>query len=327
MKISFTVCSANYLPYAKSVGDSLIRFNPDHQFIIVLLDRRPEKDLLFFAPHQIIAAEDMQLPYLAEMNERYTIFELSCALKPFAADHIFTNFSACDELYYFDSDILVYGKMHAASKLLNDHPLVLTPHLATAKQFEGRAQADLDNLHTGIYNAGFFGLRRHEESHKFLQWWMERMRLYCYNDAVHGLFVDQLWLSLAPNIFTHTAILREEGYNMAYWNFAERSLRMHNDSYLVNDQPLVFFHFSGYDIEQANILSKHAAKFTFENSPEFIPLFNDYRNAAIANNRDDYFTLLPFFGKKPAPLVPATGPAPREKNFFKRKSRKWFGKI
>ena len=328
MKISFTVCSANYLPYAKSLGDSLIRFNPDHRFIIVLTDRLPAKDLLFFKPHQILTAEDMQLTDLAEMNERYTIFELSCAMKPFAADYIFKQYSDCDELYYFDSDILVYGEMHVASAMLKKNPILLTPHLATPNQFEGRENADLDNLHTGIYNAGFFGLSRHEESNKFLQWWMERMRLYCYNDAAHGFFVDQLWLSLVPNIFLNTAILRDVGYNMAYWNFPERSLRIHGDHYLVNEkQALIFFHFSGYDLDPGTILSKHSAKFTFANSPEFIPLYTDYRNAALANNRDEYFTLTPYFGKKPAAPVINSEPPASVENSFKSKYLKWFRKI
>ena len=70
MKISFTICSANYLPFAKSLADSLVKYNPDHRFYIILLDRVPEKDMSFFQPHRLITAEEMQVTGFEEMNEK-----------------------------------------------------------------------------------------------------------------------------------------------------------------------------------------------------------------------------------------------------------------
>lgn len=330
MKISFTICSANYLPFAKSLADSLVKYNPGHRFFIVLLDRLPEKDMSFFQPHRLITIEEMHIAGFEEMNEKYSIFELSCAMKAFAADYIFRTESSCDQLFYFDSDILVYGTLTEAEHALEKNPILLTPHLAKTTLFETRDKVERDNLRTGIYNAGFFGLARHAETNAFLSWWMDRMSKYCYNDADHGLFVDQLWLNLVPLSFRNTVIFYNEGYNVAYWNFGERSVRLTNNGYIVNDKyPLIFFHFSGYDLEPGDVLCKHFPLYTFETHPAFIPLYQQYKEAANTNNKDDYFSLVPQLGKPreviPEEPPPPPPPPPREKNLFKRKYKKWFG--
>ncbi len=135
MKISYTICSANYLPYAKALADSLIHFNPDHRFIIILADRNYDAQKNSIAPHTIIAADDLALPFFEEMNERYSIFELSCALKPFEAEYLFRTYKDCDLLFYFDTDIMLFGSLSAAEKALNINPLLFTPHLATVAPF------------------------------------------------------------------------------------------------------------------------------------------------------------------------------------------------
>ena len=37
----FTLCAANYLAHAKTLGESLAQHNPDYHFVIGLVDRLP----------------------------------------------------------------------------------------------------------------------------------------------------------------------------------------------------------------------------------------------------------------------------------------------
>lgn len=291
MKIAYTICSANYLPFAKSLADSLVQHNPGYQFVIGLLDTYRSYDPAFFAPHQIIPVQEMNISVLEELNARYSIFELSCALKPFVAEYLFQTKNTCDTLFYFDSDILVYGPLSAAEAILQNHSIVLTPHISIPPTNKSFVSTELDVLRTGLYNAGFFGLSRTETTH-FLNWWEERLADYCFNDAAHGLFVDQLWLDLVPLYFKDTFILYNPGYNVAYWNFNERQIEYKDDKYKINETySLTFFHYSGYDIYRPDMISKHQKAYSFEELPHLKPLFQNYIDAVMKNNSADLLSL------------------------------------
>ena len=324
MKVSFTICSANYLPYAKSLGDSFIKYNSDHLFIIILLDKGSQYYNSFAAPHTIINVEDMKLEFFEEMNERYDIFELSCALKSFVADYIFRTFSHCELLFYFDADILVFNSLKKAETFLSDHSILITPHLATLNNFDNRIDIEKMIIRAGVFNAGFFGLKRGEETQCFLDWWMRKMRFYCYNDFPTALFVDQIWLNFVPVLFKNSVVLNDLGYNAAYWNMGERKLISKEGQYFINEAiPLAFFHFSGHDFKNQFLLSKYFPKYTFEYLPECKALFQDYKNRVVENRLEYFSEIKPFYGTH-TPFTLRSQSKTREKNFFKRKYKKWF---
>lgn len=324
MKLAYTICSANYLPYAKSLADSVIQHNPDFTFIIALADTFRDYDSTFFSPHSILTVTDMELPFFEEMNERYNIFELSCALKPYVAEKLFQTYPESDVAFYFDSDILVYHSLNEAEEILQTHPLVITPHISSPLPYQEIISTELDVLRTGLYNAGFFGLKKSEECFSFLNWWKERMRYHSFNDAAHGLFVDQLWLDLVPLYFKKSYVLLHPGYNMAYWNFSERRLTLKDEQYYVNETfPLVFFHFSGHNIFQPESISIHQKKHSFEALPEYQPLYEAYRQAALKNNQHNFFALPVTLGKQ-LPIIEEIVRPLKKKGFFKRKFDKLF---
>jgi hypothetical protein len=318
---AYTVCSANYLPFAKALGDSLLQHNPDFTFIIALADTFNDYDAAFFAPQKIVPVQEMQVPSLDELNSRYNIFELSCALKPFVAQFILASNKECSVLFYFDSDILLYGPLTLAETILQDNFLVLTPHLAVPLPYDISVKTEMDVLKTGLYNAGFFGLSNRAETMVFLDWWKKRLQHHCYNNAANGLFVDQLWLNFAPLYFRKTCVLFDPGYNLAYWNFSERKLSEDKGALVVNEKhPLVFYHFSGYDFALPEAISKHHQTYTFENMPEYRPLFAHFRDSVMKNKAEAFFALVPGMGKPPTAKKPE-----KRKGFFKRKFQKLFG--
>jgi hypothetical protein len=299
MNIAYTICSANYLPYAKTLADSFVEHNRDSLFIIALLDTYSNIDAAFFAPHQIIPVADMAIRELDDLNSSYDIFELSCALKPFVAEYILTAYSQSSVVFYFDADIQVFGSLENATAILQHHPLLLTPHVSCAPKDISTVNLELGLLRTGLYNAGFFGVNRSATTFHFLSWWKGRLKDYCVNDAEHGLFVDQLWLNLAPVYFRETFVLHDAGYNVAYWNFEERKLTFNDEQIRVNEnEQLVFFHFSGYDFSMPHTLSKHKKDYTFDSHRSYAPLFENYKTLVLKNNAADYFSLPVTMGKR-----------------------------
>lgn len=312
MKIAFTICSANYLPFAKALGDTFIKHNSDYKFLIVLLDNLPDTDLNFFNPHTIIEITQLQIQEFEEMNSKYNIFELSCALKPFVLEYFIQSNPTADVVIYFDSDILVFNKLLACEEVLKSQSVVITPHIIHPLSEDGLFPNEEIILKAGLYNAGFIAVNNSKDALNFIAWWKERLLMKCFNDTQKGLFVDQLWLSYVPLFFPSTCVLKNPGYNVAYWNLQERNLTI-VDNYCINgESELVFFHFSGFDIHNPEVISKYQNRFSFETKPEYKILFEEYTNRVLANGYEEYKVLQPAFGFVKE-IIP-----PKKKPFLKR---------
>jgi hypothetical protein len=206
--------------------------------------------------------------------------ELNMALKPHAIQFLFERFGF-DAVLYFDADIRVYGPLGALLEKLNHHSLILTPHL-TRPLGDGGRPSDLDILRAGVYNGGFVLVRNCEEGKSFLRWWKSRLQDHCLVDLPNGLFVDQHWLDFVPSFFPQAVILREPGYNVAYWNLGERRIERTGDGWIANGQPLYFFHFSGFNPERPEGISRHQDRYSLSTlgEPERA-LFLDYAKEVL----------------------------------------------
>ena len=86
------------------------------------------------------------------------------------------------------------------------------------------------------------------QGRRFIDWWADRLRQFCYDEVPNGLFTDQRWVDLAPAFFDDIAIVREPEYNVATWNLTHRrATGTAPYEIMINDRPLVFYHFSGFD--------------------------------------------------------------------------------
>jgi len=133
--------------------------------------------------------------------------------------------------------------------------MLLTPHVTEPLPRDGKRPDERDLLLAGIYNLGFLALSA-ETAKRLLPWWRERLRRDCLNDPARGLFVDQRWIDFAPALF-HPMILKDSGFNVAYWNLPHRVLTRDGQRILVNGRPLRFFHYSGFSSHAPHLLSKH----------------------------------------------------------------------
>ena len=324
MKLALTICSANYLPYAKALGDSLIEHNSDYTFYIVLLDSYSDFDKEYFQPHTIISIEEIQLAELEEMNSRYSIFELSCALKPFVTEYFLNKETDVELVCYFDSDILIFNKLSEIENKIKHSSILLTPHISVPFVEDGNSPGEETILRAGIFNGGFFAVKKTAETFQFLSWWKTRLFKFCYNDAINGLFVDQIWLNYVPVFFNGVHILDNPGYNVAYWNLHQNEVELINETFYVNkNYPLAFYHYSGYDINSPEIISKHQNRFTFETKPEIIPLYKKYTESVLKNDYLKFASLKSTFGFVKEVLPP---PAMKTKKFSKEFFKKIFNK-
>ncbi len=278
----FTIAAKNYLAYARVLLKSVARLHPEYRLYLCLADRVDG----YFEPkdegYTVVAAEDLGIPNFADFSLRYDIMEFSTAVKPYMFRWLFEN-TESDAAIYLDPDIRLYSRFDRLEKLLApETSVVLTPHITKPIE-DGKVPSDYHMLQSGVFNLGFAAARRCEESLAFMDWWSRRLATRCVADMQNNLFVDQKWCDLAPCLLGDLRILRDDGYNVAYWNLAQRRVsRSAQGEWRVNDEPLVFYHFSGVNPADRRAVSKYQNRFSWADVPAVHPLFDGYIDELLA---------------------------------------------
>jgi hypothetical protein len=245
----FTSVTANYLPKAAALAHSVKRVHPDAVFHVVLSDEMPECPAATTAAFDsVINIRDLPIENLPSWIFKHRLVELCTAVKGMAFQYIAARYGA-DHIYYFDPDIVVFNRLDGLEQRLSRESILLTPHQLAP---ESDPQAVIDNeicsLRHGVYNLGFLAVKMAGQGRQFIDWWAQRLRNHCYDEVENGLFTDQRWIDLAPAFFDDIGIVREPQYNVATWNLTHRrAVGRAPFEIKINGQPLVFYHFSGFD--------------------------------------------------------------------------------
>jgi hypothetical protein len=288
--IVFTICSRNFLSYALTLFSSLQENHGSVRFYVALCDRPHEPEINGFG-FEVITLDQLGIPNLDEMREKYNITELNTSIKPFVFSYLFEQHPG-DVIAYFDPDIFIFSRMdELENAFASGADCVLTPHILEPAEFA--EMEDRQFLRYGIYNLGFCAFRDTPEVRRVISWWGRRLEKYCVIDLDGGLFVDQKWADLFPALISDTVILRHPGYNIAYWNLSQRRIGKAGDQWTVNSEPLRFFHFSGNKIEDETVFSRHSDQFRLSNTRHLSELVTIYREN-ITRNGHHYYSRIPY---------------------------------
>lgn len=246
--VAFTICAANYLHHAITLGNAIHQHDSDVLFIIGLVDDQPPSAVDAANGHKVISWSELRAAGYEAVSGEYGIIEFCTAVKPLYFTYLMRMYPDISRFYYIDPDIRFYHSFDALDALLVDANVLLTPHATTPQEAtHSIITPEQRFLLRGVFNLGFIGLRRSDETSKLLAWWGDRLRQHCRLTPEEGLFVDQKWMDLVPCYFGNVHVLRHPGCNIAYWNLYERTLTRSDRGYLVNGQPLMFYHFSAVD--------------------------------------------------------------------------------
>lgn len=289
-----TIVSLNYLPYARVLCDSFLKFHPDYKFYVLLVDRLPKDFDTAAERFEVIPVENLNINNFESVAFKFGILELNTNVKPTFLKTLLDQ--GISQLIYFDPDILIYSSLDFIYEALNTHGILLTPHCLSPN--DGAPYAETLLLVDGVFNLGFIAVSKAEETIRFLEWWERGCLALGYNERWSGLFVDQKWINLVPCYFDTSSIIKHPGCNVAYWNLHERKLTKPNGAWTVNqDAFLLFFHFSGMSVDSGTMISKHTDQFDLVSRPELRELFGGYRELLIRHGIHDASTHRYAFGE------------------------------
>lgn len=250
-----TIAARNYLAMARTLARSFLACNPHSRFSVLVVDALPGEipsadgfEVLTPAELGLDPAEFHRMALL------YDVTELSTALKPWALELLLDR--GADVAVYLDPDIYVYSSLDEVEQATLDGGILLTPHTVSPMRRDNLRPSEADIMGAGVYNLGFIAVNK--DARDMLGWWQQRLRRDSISAPERMLFTDQRWIDLVPGYFDH-GVLRDPGYNVAYWNLDSRPVESAGDGYTVCGRPLRFFHFSGYRLETPWILSRYVA--------------------------------------------------------------------
>lgn len=288
----FTISSKNYFAFSKTLLQSVSEHHHDVDLHFLLADEAGDGTTLDSKGVFVTCAKDIGIRDFEKMAFIYDIVEFNTAVKPFFIEYLFKK--GYQKVIYLDPDILVCERLDAAIEKLDTHSIVVTPHqLSPVERVECSVlylEWEQSALQDGIFNLGFIGVSNSSEGRSFIEWWCNRCQYLCFIEPQTGLLVDQKWINIALCYFPSLHVLRHKGYNMAIWNLHERKL---HDGYINGEEPLVFYHFSSFDVNDREIISRHNRHMKLAERPDIVGLFEIYREK-LQKNGWDHFNSMPY---------------------------------
>lgn len=289
---AFTICAKNYLAQAFSLKESFLKYNNNFEFYIFLSDLKGSN----LVPDDVFELDEKWIPDWKVMAFKYNVIEFSTSIKPFCFNKLFI--AGYDKIVYLDPDIYVTSSLLPIYKMLDNKSIVMTPHYCNIQNEYTGSVSEEKLLFVGIYNLGFVAIKNDEFGNKIIQWWCRRLKNKCYADAYDSLHVDQRWMDFVPAFFPDNVLITHHlGINSAIWNLHERYLDAEDGTYIVVNSetkerfPLLFFHFSGFDPFNPEVLNRRHPKYNLEMYPSFRPLVKEYIEAEYRNGYETYSKL------------------------------------
>ena len=278
-----TIIAKNYLAYARVLAESYARQHPDSKFYVLIIDDAEGYVDAAAEPFELVTPGDLDIDGFERMAVIYDVLELSTAVKPWLLRWLLARSDGRGALY-LDPDMLVQEPLTELFALIERHKLVLSPHSLEPMPRDGKRPNEQDILIAGVYNLGFIGIGSGKFADELLDWWSERLESDCIIDPERGFFVDQRWMDFVPGMAESFHLLRDPGFNVAYWNLTARPVsRRDGRWYVKGDVPLRLFHFSGFDPTRPHVLSKHQDRIRLGDHPDVAELCRRYADELISH--------------------------------------------
>lgn len=243
-----TIITANYLPYAQALLESVRAYEPDVHFNILISDTErglfseviDDRHVFFHFADDVCRSGIGQEIRHKYQSADHDAFRWSC--KPVFINHLIRQHEY-ERVLYFDCDIYIFDAFRFLFDALQKYEVLLTPHWRT-KNPETDPEEYRFLFNHGLYNAGFIGANAHGTN--AMDWWAGCCLHSCARGSFEGEYVDQSILNLMPVYFEGVHVLRHKGCNVAIWNRHECRRVMHAEGSVKIDDlfPIVFIHFS-----------------------------------------------------------------------------------
>lgn len=226
---------------------------------------------------------------LLEIKASRKLNQYCWTLKPGFIKYIFSLDDSIERVTYIDSDLFFYQNPNVifenqpyASVLLSSGEIFLPMY---SKEFNNTMQAL-----TGNFNSGFISFKKDTNGLECVNWWDKMCVDSCTSNPEDNKFGDQKYLDDMPFLFNDVYEITTQGINIGHWNYSKYNFTVVNDNIMVNNNKLIFYHFSGF-----RIISKYDIRQVHEQDRVDIPFIYPIYKRALGKIIDDVEKIDPDF--------------------------------
>lgn len=277
-----TVITISYIPFAKTLFQSLRKFDSDIEAFALLVDSEYKFDFPEFQCLQLADLSEVKL--VKEIKKKYynNPNALRWSLKSVLMIHLLKT-AKCEQVFFVDPDLYFVNDFKFLYQDLGDRSFLLSPNwgcLDPEKSIPYFQNSQTD----GLYNAGFLGAT--SKGLDTLTWWAEMCLYSCEKNKAIGLNDDQGYLNHFPIRNPDTRVITHRGCNIGEWNRFENVRKLKDQGkILINDiYPMIFIHFSNISslIEFDTFLIPYLKEYELELKKNgFSKNFYDYASRSI----------------------------------------------
>jgi hypothetical protein len=278
-----TYFDSNYIARGIVMLDTLLAHDTAAAIHVLCFDDTTEKVLNaeFGARITTISLDRLHRfdPRIPELRTTRSTWAFYATHKAALASYVMTECGPFEWVTVIDADTAFYGNLAPVFDEIEDASIGVSPH-----RF---AEPDDPQARFGKFNAGFICFRDNPIARRCLSDWREDCIQWCEETVLpDGRFMNQGYLNRWPDRYPNVAIIEHPGANLAPWNVRSHHLTEVSGIRYVDDEPLIFFHFSGLSRDAAG--HWHARK-----EPGFESL-----NSVLAKLYKPYIETLERIGKK-----------------------------
>ena len=131
-----TIIAKNYVAHARVLARSLTEHNPGARLWTLIIDDFAGYIDPAQEPFEVLTPADIGCEPFIHMALRYSVLELSTAVKPWLLRHLMAETGG--PVTYLDPDIKIYGSLERLDELAAEHGVVLIPHNSEPIPPDGR---------------------------------------------------------------------------------------------------------------------------------------------------------------------------------------------
>ena len=188
---------------------------------------------------------------LIDLEDKRLLNQYCWTLKPGFIRYIFEMDNSIERVTYIDSDLfflqdvrIIFENQPEASVLLSSGEIFLPMY---SKEFNQYMQ-----YLTGKYNSGFISFKNDINGIECVKWWDKKCIESCTANPEDNKFGDQKYLEDMPFLFKDVEEITTPGINIGHWNYPKYRFSVRDSNIMVNNDKLIFYHFSGFRIVNKN---------------------------------------------------------------------------
>ena len=235
-----TYFDSNYLPRGIAMIRSLQRQDPNAHIHVLCFDdetydvmQSSNANTSLIHINELLSCDQE----FANARQNRTQIEWYFTATSCLVNYIIEKNPEIENLYYLDSDLYFFNSVES---------LLSESRKGAAQIIEHRFSEQMQHLLVyGRFNVGWIGFSTTPEGLRLIQDYRDSCLAWCYDRLEEDRYGDQKYLDKWPEKFPSCVVSAHKGANVATWNISGRTLSKSDDSFYIDQDPLIFYHFQG----------------------------------------------------------------------------------